>query len=59
VSIKAFIDKLESRVAGISARQVIGFAFKSHSGRIQVAGVSQAYWHNRSVSGTIGVLAQP
>ena len=25
VSIKAFIDKLESRVAGILARQVIGF----------------------------------
>ena len=43
MSIKAFIDKSESRVAGISARQVIGFAFESRSGRIQIAGVSQAY----------------
>jgi len=31
---KAFIDKLESRVAGILAQQVIGFAFKLHLGRI-------------------------
>jgi len=48
VSIRAFIDRSESRrVAGISARQVIGFAFESRSGRLQIAFRSQAYQHNR------------
>jgi len=65
VPIKAFIDKSESCVAGISARQVIGFAFESRSGRIRIAGVSQAYCRRiagisaRSlVNQTVGILAQ-
>jgi len=31
---KAFIDKLESYIAGILAQQVIRFAFKLYLGRI-------------------------
>jgi hypothetical protein len=58
VSIKAFIDKSESRVAGISARQVIGFAFESRSGRIRIAFGSQAYRRDRSVNQTVGISAQ-